>query len=103
MFVRVWAGERDLVTILVSTISFLMYIYVVMDYVAIRVLNLNSILSSNGCNFHTDFDLLSLFLFICCVGTGGLCDRPENVSSHDPKNTKKPLETTATRPASQNI
>ena len=34
MFVRVWAGERDLVTILVSTISFLMYEYisVVMDY-----------------------------------------------------------------------
>jgi len=25
MFVRVWAGERDLVTILVSIISFLMY------------------------------------------------------------------------------
>ena len=40
MFVRVWAGERDLVTILVSTISFLMYISVVMDYVTIRVLNL---------------------------------------------------------------
>jgi len=33
MFVRVWAGERDLVTILVSSISFLMYISVVMDYV----------------------------------------------------------------------
>ena len=32
MFVRVWAGERDLVTILVSTISFLTYISVVMDY-----------------------------------------------------------------------
>jgi len=46
-------GERDLVTILVSTISFLMYIYVVMDYVTIRVLNLSAILSSNGCNFHT--------------------------------------------------
>ena len=57
MFVRVWAGERDLVTILVSTISFLMYISVVMDYVTIRVLNLSSILSSTGCNFHTDFDL----------------------------------------------
>ena len=35
-FVRVWAGERDLVTILVSTISFLMYISVVMDYVTIQ-------------------------------------------------------------------
>ena len=73
MFVRVWAGERDLVTILVSTISFLMYISVVMDCVTVRVLNLSSILSSNGCNFHTDFDLLSFFLFIRCVGTGGLC------------------------------
>ena len=62
--------ERDLVTILVSTISFLMYISVVMDYVVIRVLNLSSILSSNGCNFHTDFDLLSFFLFIRCVGMG---------------------------------
>ena len=30
MFVRVWAGERDLVTALVSTISFLLYISVVM-------------------------------------------------------------------------
>ena len=39
MFVRVWAGERDLVTILVSTISFLTYISVVMDYVTTRVLN----------------------------------------------------------------
>ena len=44
MFVRVWAGERDLVTILVSTISYLMYISVAMDYVAVRVLNLSSIL-----------------------------------------------------------
>ena len=48
MFVRLWAGERDLVTILVSTISFLMYISVVMDCVSFRVLNLSSILSSNG-------------------------------------------------------
>ena len=72
MFVRVWAGERGLVTILVSTISYLMYISVVMDYVKISVLNLSSILSSNGCNFHTDFDL-SFFLFIRCVGMGGLC------------------------------
>ena len=49
MFVRVWAGERDLVTILVerdlvtilmSTISFLMYISVVMDCVTVRVVNL---------------------------------------------------------------
>ena len=40
MFVRVWAGGgRDLVTMLVSTISFLMYISVVMDCVTIRVLN----------------------------------------------------------------
>jgi hypothetical protein len=53
MFVRVWAGERDLVTILVSTISYLMYISVVMD--CVTILNLSSILSSNGCNFHTDF------------------------------------------------
>ena len=36
MFVRVRAGERELVTILVSTISFLMYISVVMDYVTRR-------------------------------------------------------------------
>ena len=71
MFVRVWAGERDLVTILVSAISFLKYISVIMDYVTI--LNLSSNLSSNGCNFHTDFDLLSFFLFIRCVGMGGLC------------------------------
>jgi len=55
MFVRVWVGERDLVTILVSTISYLMYISVVMDCVTVRVLNLCSILSSIGCNFHTDF------------------------------------------------
>ena len=40
MFVRVWAGERDLVSILVSAISYLMYISVVMDCVTIRVLNL---------------------------------------------------------------
>ena len=58
MFVRVWAGERDLVTILVSTISFLMYISVVMDYVTVRVFNLSSVLSSDGCNFHTDFVIL---------------------------------------------
>jgi len=57
MFVRVWAGERDLVTVLVSIVRFLMYISVVMDYVTIHVLNLSSILSGNGCNFHTDFDL----------------------------------------------
>jgi hypothetical protein len=50
MFVRVWAGVRDLVTILVSIISILMYISVVMKYVTIRVLNLSSILSSDGCN-----------------------------------------------------
>jgi hypothetical protein len=61
MFIRVWAVERDLVTILVSAISYLMYISVIMDYVTI--LNLSSILSSNSCNFHTDFDLLSFFLF----------------------------------------
>ena len=61
MFVRVWAGERDLVTVLVSIVRFLMYISVVMDYVTIRVLNLISISSSNGCNFLTDFDLLSFF------------------------------------------
>ena len=34
MFVRVWAGERDLVTILVSTISFLMYIRKLMVHVS---------------------------------------------------------------------
>jgi hypothetical protein len=73
VFVRVWAGERDLVTILVSTISYLMYISVVMDCVTVRVLNLSSILSSNGCNFLRDFDLLSFFWFIRCVGMGGLC------------------------------
>ena len=43
-----WAGERDLVTILVSIISFPMYISVVMEYVKICVLNLSSILSSNA-------------------------------------------------------
>ena len=63
MFVRVWAGERDLVTILVSIISYLMYISVVMDYVTVCVLNLSSILSSNGCNFHTDF--LICYLSFC--------------------------------------
>ena len=64
MFVRVWAGERDLITILASIISYLMYISVVMDCVTVRLLNLSSILSTNGCNFHIDFDLLSFFLFI---------------------------------------
>ena len=43
-----------------------MYISVVMDCVTVRVLNLSSVLSSNGCNFHTDFDLLSFFLFTRC-------------------------------------
>jgi len=40
---KVWAGERDLVTIIVTIISFLMYISVVMEYVTVRVLNLSSI------------------------------------------------------------
>ena len=44
---KVWVGERALVTILVSTISYLMCISVVMDCVTIRVLNLISILSSH--------------------------------------------------------
>ena len=66
LFVRVWAWERDLVTILVSTISYLMYISVVMDYVIIRVLNLSSVLSSNGCNFHTDFLFIFLFVYPLC-------------------------------------
>jgi len=73
MFVRVWAGERDLVTILVSTISFLMYMSDVMEYVTIRILNLSSVLSSNGCNFHTDYDLFSFFLYTRCVGRVVLC------------------------------
>ena len=70
MFVRVLAGERDLITILVSIISILMYISVVMKYVTIRVLNLSSILSSDGCNIHTEFELLTFFLFSRCEETG---------------------------------
>ena len=58
---KVLTWERDLVTILVNIISFLMYISVVLGYVTIHVLNLSFILSSNGCNFHTGFKLLSIF------------------------------------------
>jgi len=54
-------------------LSYVLYMSVVMDCVTVRVLNLSSVLSINGCNFHTDFDLLSFFLFIRCVGMGGLC------------------------------
>ena len=43
-------------------LSYVLYISVVMDCVTVRVLNLTSILSSNGCNFYTDFDFLSFFL-----------------------------------------
>ena len=39
-------GERDLVTILVSIVSFLMYISVVMDCVTIRALKLSSTLTN---------------------------------------------------------
>ena len=58
-----WARERDLVTILVSIISFLMYISVVMEYVTVRVFNLSSILSSTGCNFCTNLIVTSLFVY----------------------------------------
>ena len=58
---KVLTWERDLVTILVNIISFLMYISVVLGYVTIQVLHLSFILSSNGCNFHTAFKLLSIF------------------------------------------
>ena len=43
---KVWVGERDLVTILVSTVSYLMYISVVMDCVTVCVLNLSSFFHS---------------------------------------------------------
>ena len=37
--------------------SYVLYISVVMDCVTVRVLDLSSIVSSNGFNFHTEFDL----------------------------------------------
>ena len=42
-----WPGKRDLVGILVSIISVLMHITVVMEYVTVYVLILNSVLSGD--------------------------------------------------------
>jgi len=44
-----------------------MYISVVMDCVTIHILNLSSVLSSNGCNFRTDF-VIFLFVYPLCWG-----------------------------------
>ena len=69
---EVWVGERDLVIILVSAMSLLMYIYLLLWVCYNSCTYLSSILSSSG-KFHADFDLLSFFLFSRCVGAGGLC------------------------------
>ena len=73
---EVWVGERDLVIMLVSTMSLLMYISIVMDMLQFMYCTyLNFILSSSGRDFHADFDLLSFFWFSRCVWAGGFMVR----------------------------
>ena len=68
----VWVGERDLVTILASTMSLLMHISIVMDMLQFMYLIL-VLLHLVVAESHADVDLLSFFLFTRCVEMGGLC------------------------------